>query len=224
MVNKIDNNLDNPFDIFLYKIVDTQLETYYKMHLTPNSITTISLIFGILASYYFYKNNYNFAAFLFIIAYYFDCADGKMARKYKMTSKYGDMYDQYSDYFKFGLLFVLMYLKSKEKCKKIIIPTIIMAVLVMLFYECQEKIYDKYESVSVLNMNIINSSKKYLTTLDKFINLTNIVYQYKLLEINTNIENTIFSYDDEYNNLINNSINSSKYADNGVILIDQYSS
>jgi hypothetical protein len=75
-----------------------------------------------------------------------------------------------------------------------------------------------------LNMNIINSSKKYLTTLDKFINLTNIVYLYKLLEINTNIENTIFSYDDEYNNLINNSINLSKYADNGVILIDQYSS
>jgi hypothetical protein len=75
-----------------------------------------------------------------------------------------------------------------------------------------------------LNMNIINSSKKYLTTLDKFINLTNIVYLYKLLEINTNIDNTIFSYDDEYNNLINNSINLSKYADNGVILIDQYSS
>jgi hypothetical protein len=75
-----------------------------------------------------------------------------------------------------------------------------------------------------LNMNIINSSKKYLITLDKFINLTNIVYLYKLLEINTNIENTIFSYDDEYNNLINNSINLSKYADNGVILIDQYSS
>ncbi len=73
-------------------------------------------------------------------------------------------------------------------------------------------------------MNIINSSKKYLTTLDKFINLTNIVYLYKLLEINTNIDNTIFSYDDEYNNLINNSINLSKYADNGVILIDQYSS
>jgi hypothetical protein len=66
-----------------------------------------------------------------------------------------------------------------------------------------------------LNMNIINLSKKYLI---------NIVYLYKLLEINTNIENTIFSYDDEYNNLINNSINLSKYADNGVILIDQYSS
>ena len=118
------------------------------------------------------------AALLFIIAYYFDCADGKMARKYKMTSKFGDMYDHYSDYFKFGLLFVLMYLKSKEKCKKILLPTVIMAVLVMIFYECQEKIYDKYESTSVLSFNIINKSNctKYINTLKYFGTGTFILY------------------------------------------------
>jgi phosphatidylglycerophosphate synthase len=178
MVNKIQNNLDNPFDNFLYNIVDTQLDLYYKLGLTPNGITTISLIFGIISSYFFYKDNYTLAALLFIIAYYFDCADGKMARKYKMTSKFGDMYDHYSDYFKFGLLFALMYLKSKEKCKKILIPTIIMAVLVMIFYECQEKIYDKYESTSVFSLNIINKSNctKYINTLKYFGTGTFILY------------------------------------------------
>lgn len=170
MVNKIDNSIDNPFDIFFYKIIDKQLVTYYNLNFTPNSLTTISLIFGILASYYFYKCNYKFAAFLFIIAYYFDCADGKLARKYNMTSKYGDIYDHYSDYFKFGLLFVFMYYKSREKTKKILLPTIIMAVLVMLFYECQEKIYNKYESTSVLSINIFNKKNcnKYITILKYF--------------------------------------------------------
>ena len=178
MVNKISSNFDNPFDNFLYKIVDTQLDFYYKLYLTPNSITTISLIFGILASYYFYKNEYNLAGLLFIIAYYFDCADGKMARKYKMTSKFGDIYDHYSDYFKFGLLFVIMYMKSKEKCKKIIIPTIILVLLLMIFFECQEKIYDKNESTSVLNLNLINKSNctKYISVLKYFGTGTFILY------------------------------------------------
>ena len=170
MVNKINNNLDNPIDNFLYKNIDTQLELFYNLYLTPNSLTTISLIFGILSSYYFYKNDYNIAGILFVIAYYFDCADGKLARKYNMTSKIGDIYDHYSDYFKFGLLFVLMYMKSKKKCKKIIIPTIIMAILVMIFYECQEKIYDKYESTSVLSINVINKTNctKYIHVLKYF--------------------------------------------------------
>jgi phosphatidylglycerophosphate synthase len=178
MVNKINNNIDNPFDIILYNIIDCQLELFYNLHLTPNSLTTISLIFGILAAYYFYKNNFNLAAILFLISYYFDCADGKLARKYNMTSKFGDLYDHYSDYFKFGLLFVLMYLKSKQKTKKIIIPTIIMAVLVMIFYECQEKIYDKHESKSVISINIINKNncKKYIHILKYFAPGTFILY------------------------------------------------
>ena len=169
MVNKIDRELINPIDNIINDVVDKNLETYHKLNLTPNHLTTIGLVFALLGIYLFYKDYYVIGAVLFFIAYYFDCADGKYARKYNMTSKYGSLYDSFSDIFKFVLLFAVMYKKSFKKLKLIILPMIILTLLHDLYMQCTEKIYNKHESEAfkyvlfsdVSNMNC-NEKLKYL--------------------------------------------------------------
>ena len=159
MVNKIKRELINPIDNILNDLVDTQLETYHKLKLTPNDLTTISLLFALTGIYLFYKDYYVLGAILFFIAYYFDCADGKYARKYNMTTKYGSLYDSLSDILKFIILFAVMYKKSFKKLKVVVIPIIILAVLHDLYMQCTEKIYNKYESEAfkyVLFSNVDN--------------------------------------------------------------------
>lgn len=97
MVNKISLEYDNPLDIVIYKHIDKYLELYYNLGLTPNDLTTISLISGLTSVYFAYNENFIIASILWAVAYYYDCADGKLARKYKLTSKFGDLYDHISN-------------------------------------------------------------------------------------------------------------------------------
>ena len=82
MVNKIPPELDNPIDTIIYNHIDEQLDLFKNLKLTPNLITTISLICGLGSVYNIYKNKYIIGAILWFLSYYFDCADGKMARKF----------------------------------------------------------------------------------------------------------------------------------------------
>jgi phosphatidylglycerophosphate synthase len=147
MVNKIPQELDNPLDNFINNIVDTQLDLYKKLGLTPNGITTISLILGLLTSYYAYNDKYILATITWILSYYFDCVDGKMARKFKMTSKFGDLYDHSSDILKHIILFYVLYKKLNKETTTI--KYIIIGILCIIFFltiaqlGCQEKLTRK---------------------------------------------------------------------------------
>lgn len=163
MVNKIPTELDNPIDVILYNQVDRDLDFYKKLGLTPNILTTISLVLSLLSIYNFYYDNYFLGGLLFFISYYFDCADGKMARKYKMFTKYGDLYDHYSDFAKSIILFYVIYKKSPAKFKKVLIIAIILFSLNVFFINCQEKIYGKNEESNFLdffNLNLENCEEK----------------------------------------------------------------
>ncbi len=159
MVNKIPRELENPIDLILYDQADRDLEFYKKLGLTPNGLTTISLVLGLLGVYSLYKD-YNFlGGLLFLISYYFDCADGKMARKYEMFSKYGDIYDHVSDLVKLILLFYVFYIKSFTKFIKILIITLILFTFTMFYMNCQELIYNKKSEsgyLNIFNINIFN--------------------------------------------------------------------
>lgn len=163
MVNKIPLELENPIDVILYNQVDRDLEFYKKLGLTPNILTTISLVLGLLGVYNLHYDNYFLGAILFFISYYFDCADGKMARKYKMFSKYGDLYDHASDLIKVVALFYVMYKKSPKKTLKVIIVTAVLLFLYMLFTNCQEKLYGKVSEstyLEIFNINLDNCEEK----------------------------------------------------------------
>ena len=163
MVNKIPLELENPIDVILYNQVDRDLEFYKNLGLTPNILTTISLVLGLSGIYYLYYDDYFLGGLLFFISYYFDCADGKMARKYKMFSPYGDLYDHASDFIKVFALFYVMYKKSPIKAIKVIIVAAVLLFFYMLFTNCQEKIYGKVSEsdyLDLFNINLDNCEEK----------------------------------------------------------------
>ena len=83
-----------------------------------------------------------------------------------------------------------------------------------------------------LNSYVISHNKKLIRNLDKLIDLINIVYHFKLLEFtDSKIDNILQDktniIKNEYNNLVNlGNITNKKslYTNNGVVIIDQYSS
>jgi phosphatidylglycerophosphate synthase len=151
MVNKINEEYDNPFDVMLYHIIDSQLDWYHRHNFTPNMITTISLLTALGGVHVFYKDKYVLGGILFLLGYYFDCVDGKLARKYNMVTKFGDHYDHISDFIKVIALIIFGYLKSKSKKKFAIIFVIGLAIILcsMMFFQCQELIYNRNESSSL---------------------------------------------------------------------------
>lgn len=117
MVNKIPDTLENPIDVLIYRHIDQHLALYKRLGFTPNGLTTLGLAFGLLAVYCVFRKYYVIGALLWFGAYYYDCADGKLARKYKMTSKFGDLYDHFSDMVKHAALVIVLvmhYVQTKQ--------------------------------------------------------------------------------------------------------------
>jgi phosphatidylglycerophosphate synthase len=144
MVNKIPKELDNPIDIMICDHIEKYLDLYKNIGLTPNLLTTISLISGLTSVYLVHKDQYIIGALLWFIAYYYDCADGKMARRFNMTSKFGDLYDHASDIFKHALMFYVLY--KKIDCKSNTIRYLIIGSLIIICFltvcqlGCQERL------------------------------------------------------------------------------------
>ena len=156
MVNKIADHYECPLDKYLLKFIDMHLDLYYKLGFTPNMITTLNIIVGLLTSYEIFQNNYLVAAILWIVAYYFDCVDGKLARKYNMTSQFGDLYDHFADVFKYIVVFYALFYSSNKRTtdKQWLYIAIIafMTALTVIHLGYQEYIYDKKEESSLLNI------------------------------------------------------------------------
>lgn len=155
MVNKIEENYENPFDIILLKFIDTHLDVYNNLCITPNMVTTFSLITGILSAYSLYNGYFFSSGILWIVAYYFDCVDGKLARKFNKVTKFGDYYDHVSDIFKGILLFYVFYITNNVYFKKVIIIVIFMLLLTLIHMCYQEKIYDTDESPTLKGLQDI---------------------------------------------------------------------
>ncbi len=146
MVNKIDQIYECPCDIYLLNFIDTHLDYYKKLGFTPNMITTISIIFGLLSMYNIFKDNHAIAAILLLIAYYFDCVDGKLARKYNMQTVVGDYYDHFGDVFKIVIIIYALYKTNPMKFNKIKFLLMILILLMIIHLGYQETIYDFNES------------------------------------------------------------------------------
>jgi phosphatidylglycerophosphate synthase len=155
MVNKLPDEYECPFDVYLLKFIDTHLHFYYHLGLTPNMITTFSILFGLLSAQQILKGHFKLSALLMLIAYYFDCVDGKLARKYNMVTTFGDYYDHIGDILKFIVILVALFIRTKKTSQKQWIY--ISIILVLVFLQCihfgyQETIYNKQEESPFLNI------------------------------------------------------------------------
>ena len=68
-----------------------------KSNITPNQITLVSLIFGILAAICLYLNLKILSFFMLQISFILDCLDGQLARLKSLSSKLGMWLDNLSD-------------------------------------------------------------------------------------------------------------------------------
>jgi phosphatidylglycerophosphate synthase len=141
-MSKVSKDFENPIDNIFYDRVSKDLDFYYELGLTPNHITTLSLLFGFLTAYFVQTNNKIIAVICLLISYYYDCMDGALARKYKLYSSFGDLYDHASDIFKFGVIVYTMYLMKPDKLKNSIPFFGILAVILGMQYGCQEKYFN----------------------------------------------------------------------------------
>tara|TARA_Y100000389_G_scaffold107615_1_gene104615 strand:- start:7 stop:588 length:582 start_codon:yes stop_codon:yes gene_type:complete len=147
MSRKVTEKYENPIDNYLYDVAEALHPYFYKLNFTPNGITTLSLITGIASIYYMYNKKFIQFAILYFISYFFDCADGSYARKYKMVSKFGDLYDHFKDWSVSLIGLWVLFSKYKlGKNLKLIIPIAIMIPLLIVHIGCQEKMYGKNES------------------------------------------------------------------------------
>jgi len=94
---KLKTELECPVDNLLYYLVQPISTICKKLNITPNMITSISIVFGILAIYFLYKNKFLQFTIMFCLYYLLDIVDGYHARKYNMCSKLGDYYDHTRD-------------------------------------------------------------------------------------------------------------------------------
>ena len=115
---KIPSEYECPLDDFILKyIVDPLNPYFYNLGATPNILTGISGIFGLLAVYFITKSKYILAGIFFGLSYIFDCFDGNFARKYNMVTKFGDWFDHAKDTLVLTLVLVACFYKKEIPTK-----------------------------------------------------------------------------------------------------------
>jgi len=145
-MRKIPKQYEDITDNQLLKLSEYVSPTFYNNGFTPNMITTLSNISAFIVIIFLIKSKFVLAGFFVMVAYFFDCLDGHYARKYKMTSKFGDFYDHISDCIKAIAILTTLYFINPSKFFKIIPILTILFFLMLSHLGCQEKYYNKNES------------------------------------------------------------------------------
>ena len=164
---KISEENENFIDNVLINFTEKLNPFYKRVGITPNMLTTLSLVITMFALYIYHKAKCNckviyVGVFLYFVGYYFDCADGNMARKYNMTSKFGDMYDHISDISKFLVTIYIIYKTApKSKFHNYFKVIVILGLLSCIQIGCQELLYgNSHESPSLNAVNLCKMSSK----------------------------------------------------------------
>jgi phosphatidylglycerophosphate synthase len=145
-MRKIPNYLENPIDNLVYVVVEFLAPYCYMLKMTPNFITTLSIISGLISASCIFTYNFGLSAIFYSMAYIFDCLDGYVARKYNMVTKFGDIYDHFGDIIKVILL-VIAFCYVNTTLFLYFLP-ILLYLFFMSFMHlgCQETYYKEPES------------------------------------------------------------------------------
>lgn len=143
---KIHPAFENPIDNVIIDIGTAVNIPLRKIGITPNMLTTVSLVLGLLGAWTVYKQSFYLGALLVFMAYFFDCMDGNMARKYDMVTVFGDYYDHIADLVKIAFLLIAVLISpSLPLTFKIgfVIVNMIFAGASSVHLGCQERVYRK---------------------------------------------------------------------------------
>jgi phosphatidylglycerophosphate synthase len=155
-MRKLPEYLENPIDNLIHKGLHPTTTFLKKFNMTPNGITTLSLVFGLLAVVCLMLGKVWLTVIFYFISYYWDSCDGFYARRYNMCSQGGDMYDHIKDVTVFGLLLAVFFFRNYRKLSRkqliivigiIVFFTVAMSVQMM----AQETYHGKAQDSPFLN-------------------------------------------------------------------------
>jgi len=163
---KIPRNLENPIDSLMYDLSEILNKKVIKENISTNTITSISLISGIISAFLIYKNKFLESSLFHGFAYFFDKVNGSHARIFNKSSYFGDMFDHISDRIR-NILMVIAIIINKvitKKQKIVFFSVIFIALLLMYFHlSCQElNIVNAPKSTYLSMFNGICKCKKYI--------------------------------------------------------------
>ena len=156
-MRKLPSELENPIDNLIHKGLHPTTTFLKKFNMTPNGITTLSLVFGLLAIVCLILGKVWLMAIFYFISYFFDCCDGFYARRYNMCSAGGDMYDHIKDVTVFGLLLTVFFFRNYKKLSRkqlvIVIGILVFFTVMMGVQMCaQETYHGKAQDSPFLNV------------------------------------------------------------------------
>jgi phosphatidylglycerophosphate synthase len=137
-LKKVPEHLASPIDNIFYRLSDIICPSMKVSGWTPNMITTVGLVFGLISIYLIYTEHYFLGLIFLWLCFFSDCLDGHFARKYDMVTKFGDYYDHFRDIFVVVTVIILIYKKLKRGKKFFVLTTLIFAYLMMVQIGCQE--------------------------------------------------------------------------------------
>ena len=98
--------LNNPFIIL-----------FTKLKFTPNNLTGISLVLGLVSGYFFYRGDFALAGWLLIVSGTLDILDGRLARVTNQSTNEGAFFDSCADRFAEAAVFMgltLYFLEARQ--------------------------------------------------------------------------------------------------------------
>ena len=162
---KIPDYLEGKIDILILELVKIINPIFKRFNLSPNHITTLSLVFGLISVYRLKNKQYFYSALYYLVSYFFDCQDGNYARTYNMVTDYGDIYDHLKDFIVFILIGYYLIKNVKYKYLRIIYIIILSLMIIglNLYSGCVEKYMKNntdYKNSFISKITICSSKPK----------------------------------------------------------------
>lgn len=151
---KIPYELENPLDIYYIKLGEKLYPLYRMLKFSPNHITFISSIFGVISVKSYMNKQYIQSAITLLLMYMFDCQDGNYARKYDMVSEFGDYFDHVKDVLVYLIIIYMLYNTYKSHNQHIQLITIItiISIITVTHLGCQELYYGEHKGSDCLSV------------------------------------------------------------------------
>jgi len=86
--------IEELLDYYFYRrVAHLIVPIFLKLRFTPNQITTLSLIVGLIGAFFAYRGMFILSAMFILVAIFFDCCDGQVARLTGKSSPLGRVMD-----------------------------------------------------------------------------------------------------------------------------------
>jgi phosphatidylglycerophosphate synthase len=143
--DKVTSDLENPIDAWILRHSARLLPALRRTGHTPNLLTTYSFLCGLGAVWCLREESVVGFVVFFAASYFFDCLDGQFARRYKMTSVFGDLYDHATDLIVYALIVLTVVQRRPAALTHPVTLTIAALALVGLLVNigCQQHLHHR---------------------------------------------------------------------------------